>query len=57
MSALEIFQHVKEVDCYPNISIAYRIGRKKLFKVETIEELFEVYNESTEVKWFGNIMH
>jgi hypothetical protein len=25
VSALEIFQHVKKVDCYPNISIAYRI--------------------------------
>ncbi|XP_073360045.1 uncharacterized protein [Aegilops tauschii subsp. strangulata] len=25
MSAMEIFGHVREVDCYPNISIAYRI--------------------------------
>ena len=25
MSAMEIFRHVREVDCYPNISIAYRI--------------------------------
>jgi hypothetical protein len=25
MSAMEIFEHVREVDCYPNISIAYRI--------------------------------
>jgi hypothetical protein len=25
VSVLEIFQHVREVDCYPNISIAYRI--------------------------------
>jgi hypothetical protein len=24
-SAMEIFEHVREVDCYPNISIAYRI--------------------------------
>jgi hypothetical protein len=24
MSAMEIFQHVREVDGYPNISIAYR---------------------------------
>jgi hypothetical protein len=29
----------------------------KLFKVEIIEELFEVNDESTEAKWFGNIMH
>ncbi|XP_066361025.1 uncharacterized protein [Miscanthus floridulus] len=25
LSAMEIFEHVREVDCYPNISIAYRI--------------------------------
>jgi len=25
MSAMEIFEFVTEVDCYPNISIAYRI--------------------------------
>ena len=25
MSAMEIFGHVREVDCYPNISIAYHI--------------------------------
>ncbi|KAI4966155.1 hypothetical protein ZWY2020_042188 [Hordeum vulgare] len=25
MSAMEIFGHVREVDCYPSISIAYRI--------------------------------
>ena len=25
MSAMEIFEFVREVDCYPNISIAYRI--------------------------------
>jgi hypothetical protein len=24
---------------------------------DIIEELFEVNNDSTEVKWFGNIMH
>ena len=25
MSAMEIFKHMREVNCYPNISIAYRI--------------------------------
>jgi hypothetical protein len=25
MPAMENFEHVKEMDCYPNISIAYRI--------------------------------
>ena len=25
LSAMEIFNHVRDVDCYPNVSIAYRI--------------------------------
>nr|TKW14774.1 hypothetical protein SEVIR_5G188900v2 [Setaria viridis] len=25
MSAMEIFEHVRDVDCYPNVSIAYRL--------------------------------
>ena len=25
MSAMEVFEFVREVDCYPNVSIAYRI--------------------------------
>jgi len=25
MSAMEIFEYVRDVDCYPNISVAYRI--------------------------------
>jgi hypothetical protein len=25
LSAMEIFEHVTEVDCYPNVSIAHRI--------------------------------
>jgi hypothetical protein len=28
-----------------------------LFKVEIIEELFEICNVSGEAKWFGNSMH
>src|SRR6266542_2472017 len=32
MSAMEIFEFVREVDCYPNISLAYRI----LFTVPVI---------------------
>ena len=36
---------VKVADCYPNVSIAYRIlltSRKKLLQIEAIEKLFEV---------------
>lgn len=25
MSAMEIFEHVREVDCYPNMCIAYHL--------------------------------
>jgi len=30
---------------------------KKLLKIKIVEKLFEIYNVSREVKWFGNIMH
>jgi hypothetical protein len=61
-SAMDIFEHVREVDYYPNIFVAYRIMftvpvTVGLFKVEIIEELFEINNDSTEVKRFANIMH
>ena len=64
--AMEISRMSREVGCYPDISIAYhifiyytcdyRIGQKKLFEVEIIEELSEVNNDPREVIWFGNIM-
>jgi hypothetical protein len=25
LSAMDIFEHVRDLDCYPNVSIAYRI--------------------------------
>jgi hypothetical protein len=37
LSAMEIFEHVREVDCYPNVSIAYRI----LFTVSVTVALVE----------------
>jgi hypothetical protein len=30
------------------------IDREKLFKIEIIEELFKVNNDSREFKWFGD---
>lgn len=67
MSAMEIFEFVTEADCYPNISIAYRIlftmpvtvasAERTFFKAKTIEELFEVRNVPRKIKWFGNFMH
>ena len=57
--AMEISRMSREVGCYPDISIAYhifiyytcdyRIGRKKFFEVEIIEELSEVTNDPREV--------
>jgi hypothetical protein len=66
LSTMKIFEHVRDLDCYPNISIAYRIlftmsdgciSWEKLVKIENIEELFENNNDSREIKWFGNSMH
>jgi hypothetical protein len=60
LSAIEIFEHVIEVDCYPNISIAYRILftlTKEAFQTEIIEKLFEINNGSRKVKSFDGIMH
>ena len=53
------FQHVEEVDCYPNIC-DYGIGWKKFFNVAVVGEPiwdFELYNFSGKVKHFAKIMH
>ena len=53
------FQHVEEVDCYPNIC-DYGIGWKKFFNVAVVGEPiwdFEVYNFSRKVKHFAKFMH
>ena len=54
LSAMDIFEIVKEVDNYPNVSIAYRIifsmpvtfsiSLKELLKVKVIEKLFDTSN-------------
>jgi hypothetical protein len=31
-------------------------NRKEFFDVEIIKELFEVYNLSRKIKWFGHLM-
>ena len=51
---MDIFEIVKEVDNYPNVSIAYRIifsmpvtfsiSLKELLKVKVIEKLFDTSN-------------
>jgi hypothetical protein len=65
--AMEIFEHIKDVDCYPNASIACRIlftmlvtvasAESSFSKIEIVEELFEVTNDSRKVEWFDDFMH
>jgi hypothetical protein len=53
---MEIFEYVNKMDSYPNVYIAYQTlftmpvtvasTERSFFKVEIIEELFEVYNVS-----------
>ena len=40
MTAMEIFEYVREVDCYPNISIAYRILFTVPVTVASAERIF-----------------
>ena len=40
MSAMEIFGHAREVDCYPNISIVYHILLTVLVTVASAERSF-----------------
>jgi hypothetical protein len=40
LSAMEIFKHIRDVDCYPNASIAYRILFTVLVTVASAERSF-----------------
>ena len=40
MTAMEIFEYVREVDCYPNVSIAYRILFTVPVTVASAERIF-----------------
>ena len=60
MFAMDIFEHVQEVDCYPNIFIAYHI----LFTIsvtglQSWNYWITIWGKQwfRAVKWFGNIMH
>jgi hypothetical protein len=65
--AMEIFEHIRDVDCYSNASIACRIlftmlvtvasAESSFSKIEIVEELFEVTNDSRKVEWFDDFMH
>jgi hypothetical protein len=66
ISAMELFEFVKEADCYPNISITYQIlftmhvtvasAERSFSKLKLLKKYLR-YNVSREVKWFGNSMH
>ena len=61
MSALEIQEFVMAVDCYPNISIVYRILLTVLVTNFSKLKLFKNYLRSTmsqeRLKWLGNVHH
>ena len=67
MSPLEILKFVKATDCYPNVSICYRIllmmlviiasAKKNIFEVKIIEILFEVINFTRNIEWSSNVMY
>jgi hypothetical protein len=40
LSAMEIFEHVRDLDCYPNVSIVYRILFTMLVTVASAERNF-----------------
>lgn len=56
MSSLDIIKFLKRVDCFPNITIAYRIlltipvtvasAERSLFQIEDFEVLLAIYNDS-----------
>jgi hypothetical protein len=50
LSAMEIFEHIRDVDCYHNASIAYRI----LFTVHVIVASIE--RSFSKLKWLKNYL-
>jgi hypothetical protein len=64
---MKIFEYVKKMDSYPNISIAYRIlftmsvtvasAERSFSKLIIIEELFKVYNVLRTTKWFSRFVY
>jgi hypothetical protein len=64
---MKIFEYVKKMDSYPNISIAYRIlftvsvtvasAERSFSKLIIIEELFKVYNVLRTTKWFSHFVY
>jgi hypothetical protein len=56
MYAMEMFEIIREADCYPNTSIAYRVlftmpmsVALAFFDVDITEELFEIFDAPREV--------
>jgi hypothetical protein len=49
MFVMEMFEFVKEADCYPNIILfTFPLHQlKKFFKAKIIKELFEIHHVST----------
>jgi hypothetical protein len=64
MSASEILKFIMDADCYPNVSIAYRIlltvpvtvaSAERSFSIEVVEKLFEITYVTRKVKLLGYV--
>ena len=58
MSAQEILEFVIDADCYPNVSIVYRILLMVPVTVASAErKLFEVNYVTGKIEWSGYMLH
>ena len=67
MSTMEIFEFVREVYCYSNVSIAYRIlftvfvtvasAKRSFLKLKLLKNYLRSVMSQKKVKWFGYFMH
>lgn len=67
MSVYEIFQFVRAADCYPNVSIVYRIlltipvtvasAERSFSKLKLLKKLFEVIYVTRKIEWFSHVVY
>jgi hypothetical protein len=67
MHAMEIFEFVRDINCFPNILIAYRIlftvpvtvasAEHSFSKLKLLKKLFKIINVSRKIKWPCNFVY